>query len=144
MGFLGKYQHTLDPKGRVFVPKKFLDALPDSEPRHFVLTKGFEGSLTLYTQSSWSGTVAQMRSKARGERETRDFMRLIFASASQQSIDGAGRILIPDELRREAGLKREVVFVGLDDQIELWDLERWQAYHEQVSQNFEAAGRGML
>ncbi len=144
MGFIGSYQHTLDPKGRVFVPKRFLDALPETEPRSFVVTKGFEGCLTLYTSTSWREAVNTMKSKARGEREVRDFKRLIFSSASQQAIDGSGRILIPETLRTDAGMARDVVFVGLEDEIELWDLSRWQQYYDEVSPTFEKVGEGVI
>ncbi len=144
MGFFGKYRHTLDAKGRVFVPKKILAALPEGEPRHFIVTKGFEGSLLLYTASAWRRTVEQVVSKDHGEREKRDFKRLMFASAAQVPIDGAGRILVPEELRREGGLDREVVFLGIEDQIELWDLDRWNRYEGEVKPGFESSGRGML
>lgn len=144
MGFFGKYRHTLDPKGRVFVPKKILAALPEGEPRHFIVNKGFEGCLMLYTTSAWRRTVEQVTAKDHGEREKRDFRRLMFASASQLPIDNAGRILIPEDLRQEAGLDREVVFLGLEDQIEVWDLVRWNQYEAEVKPAFESSGRGML
>ncbi len=142
--FIGSYKHTLDPKGRVFIPKKFLDALPQDEPRHFIVTRGFDGCLTLYVSSSWKAAVAKMKDRARGVKETRDFRRLIFASARQCPIDGSGRILLPEELRSSAGMKRDVVFVGLDDEIELWDHEAWKEYYAEVSPHFEDAGQEVL
>lgn len=144
MGFIGSYRHTLDPKGRVFVPKRILEALPPDEPRHFVITRGFEGCLSLYTASSWKQAVEQMKSKARGEKQTRDFKRMIFSSASQQAVDGSGRILIPEDLRRHANMSRDVMFVGLEDEIELWDMARWEEYHQDVSPRFEQSGEGVL
>lgn len=144
MGFIGSFNHTLDPKGRVFVPKRFLASLPENEPRHFTITRGFEGCLSLYTAGAWSRTVEQMKSKAKGEREIRDFKRMIFAPASQQTIDSSGRILVPEHLRQAANLTREVVFVGMDDEIELWDLDTWTRYSEEVSPQFEDSGRGVL
>lgn len=141
MGFIGRYKHTLDPKGRVFVPKKFLAAFPDTEPRHLTITRGFEGCLSLYTASAWRNAVDAMQAKARGDREVRLFKRMIYSSATQQTIDGSGRILVPEDLRQDAGLDREVMFVGLEDEIELWDLQTWEKYQASASDQFEQAGR---
>jgi len=142
--FIGSYKHTLDPKGRVFIPKKFLDALPQDEPRHFVVTRGFDGCLTLYLASSWKLAVAKMKESAKGAKQARDFRRLIFAPARQCPIDGSGRVLLPEELRNFAKLDRDVMFVGLDDEIELWDHVLWAKYHDDVSPNFEEVGQEVL
>lgn len=144
MGFLGQYQHTLDPKGRVFVPKRLLESMSPDAPRHFVATRGFEGCVTLFTSDSWQDAVDKMKSQAQGERQTRDFKRMLFSAARQLPLDGSGRILVPEELRAQAVLKRDVMFIGIDDVIELWDLEKWTRYQADVDPDFEKAGERVV
>ena len=144
IGFLGEFTHTLDPKGRVFVPKKFLEALPKDEPRVLFVTKGLDGCLTLFTTSAWKSTVTEMRSKPEGDAQTRHFRRVFFSLASDQSIDGSGRILIPERLRKEAGLDREVIFVGMVDRIELWDKQRWSEVFGEISGSYEDHAKEVL
>jgi len=144
VGFLGQYDHTIDDKGRVFVPKRFLAALPQDEPRLFFVTKGLDGCLSLFTTSAWKTTVEQMSNKAEGDVETRNFRRVFFSLASDQAVDKAGRILIPEPLRRVGGLSRDVVFVGSFDKIELWDKERWSQVYGQISDGYEDFAKGVL
>ena len=144
MGFIGSYKHTLDPKGRVFVPKKILAKLPENEPRQFTVTRGFEQCLTLFTQGAWQDHVDLIKGKAQGDEETRHFKRILFALAVQQPIDSSGRILIPEELREQAGLQRDVVFVGMEDMVELWDAGAWKSYSTGVSPDFEKHGQKVL
>lgn len=144
IGFIGEFTHTLDPKGRVFIPKKYLEAMPQDQPRVLFITKGLDGCLTLFTAASWKQTVAQLMTKAEGDEETRHFRRVFFSFASDQAIDGSGRILIPEKHRREVGLEREVLFVGMVDRIELWDRQRWEAVYGGKATNYEVHARGVL
>lgn len=134
----------MDPKGRVFIPKRFLSQMASSEPQHFIIARGFEGCLTLYPESSWRQAVDRISQGARGEKQVRDFRRLLFSMASRQQIDGMGRILVPKALREIAKIKRKVVFIGLQDEIELWDLGRWTEYEKGESERFDRAGRSVL
>jgi len=140
MGFLGSYQHTLDPKGRVFIPKKILAQVAPNEPRQFTITRGFERCLTLFTQSAWDVHVSLIQKQAQGEKQVRDFKRILFSLAVTQPIDSSGRILIPENLRQQAGLRREVMFVGMEDTVEVWDAETWKSYSTEVSSDFEKQG----
>ena len=74
--------------------------------------------------------------------EARVFRRLFFAQMEAVDIDKAGRVLIPDRLVDFAGLKHEVVLIGVRDHLELWDAQRWQDYLGQHGPRFDAGGRG--
>lgn len=144
VGFLGEFEHTIDDKGRVFVPKRFLAALPPDEPRVFFVTKGLDGCLSLFTRSAWKAAVEQMRNKPEGDQETRNFRRVFFSLASDQGVDKAGRILIPERLRKIAGLGRDVVFIGSYDKIELWDRARWAEVYGEISPEYETYAKDVL
>jgi MraZ protein len=110
----------------VFVPKKFLTAL-ENEPNHFVVTRGLDHCLFLFTASAWAEVLAKLRVKSVGDPVVREFQRRFLGAAEQVDIDAQGRIRLPEGLAARAGLTKDVVFAGLDSRLELWDAERWDA-----------------
>lgn len=119
--FMGQYNHTLDAKGRVFVPAKFREALGDK----FVVTVGLDGCLFLYPNEKWEQFEAQLMNLP-GTKEARQLQRYFLACASETEVDKQGRILIPAILREKAGLEKDVVFVGVLGKVELWSEQKWQ------------------
>ena len=119
--FMGKYEHILDPKGRLIVPSKYREGMGPV----FIVTPGPDGCLFAYPMNEWNNIVEELK-KLPGTREARDFTRHFLAAAAEVETDKQGRFLIPSELREKAGLEKEVVFVGVLNRIELWDKERWE------------------
>jgi MraZ protein len=52
--------------------------------------------------------------------------RIIGSGSAQAGVDKSGRICLPDEMAREAGLKNEAVLVGLLDRFEIWNPDRYE------------------
>lgn len=124
VGFLGEYQHTLDTKGRVILPAAHRTRLEEG----LVIAAWFDRSLTLLPRARWQEVRAAVRKLAYTDREQRQFARMITSSASEGALDRQGRVTIPPRLREYASLDRDVVVVGADDHLELWDTPRWEAY----------------
>ncbi len=120
--FLGQYQHTLDEKGRVVMPSKFRDGLS----RGLVITKGQERCLYVFPIEAWDHEVERVRRLPRTNRRARNFSRSFFAGASDQTLDGQGRIAVPTALRDYAGLERDATVVGVADRIEIWATDAWE------------------
>ena len=120
--FLGEYQHALDDKGRVVLPRKFRDALEHG----CVITKGQEHCIYVFTMDRWKEEMEKVSKLPRTNRRARDFSRSFFAGASDQTIDRQGRIAIPENLRTFASLEKEVTVVGVADYIEIWSKTAWQ------------------
>lgn len=118
---MGQYNHTIDAKGRVFVPAKFREALGDT----FVVTMGLDGCLFLYPREQWETFADQLKALP-GTKEARQLQRYFLAGASDMEVDKQGRILLPAQLREHAALDKEVIFVGVLGKIELWSEERWK------------------
>lgn len=118
--FMGQYNHTIDAKGRIFVPAKFREALGE----HFVVTAGLDGCLFLYPDEKWNEFAEQLKNLP-GTKEARQLQRYFLAGAADMEIDKQGRILIPPHLRERGALKKDVIFVGVLGKIELWSNERW-------------------
>ena len=121
----GKYKHTVDPKGRLFVPSKLRDELGEA----FYVTLGLDHCLSVYSDESWAAFMAKLKELSYNEVKK---LRALFAYAADCEPDSQGRILIPAKLREYAGLTKEVVVVGSFDRAEIWSAERWAAIENEA------------
>ena len=121
----GKYKHTVDPKGRLFVPSKLRDELGEA----FYVTLGLDHCLSVYSDESWAAFMAKLKELSYNEVKK---LRALFAYAADCEPDSQGRILIPAKLREYAGLTKEVVVVGSFDRAEIWSAERWAAIEDEA------------
>lgn len=133
-GFKGKYEHSVDDKGRVSLPSKIRKALKPEANDSFVITRGYENSLVLYPLDAWNVYEEQMKNDLNTHREEdRLFIRTIMMWAHEVSLDRQARIMIPQELMEAAGIRNEIVIVGALEKIELWSPEHFRAYNERYA-----------
>lgn len=141
--FIGRYDHTLDAKNRLMVPQAFRDVVEENEQSlNFFLTRGFDDCLAMYTPSTWKEMISLLKSRKEGEiakKVTRKFLRMFYSSTVEVTPDNAGRILIPEHLRKIAGLEKKVVLVGVNDRIEIWDADRWTKFSEGEEGEYESS-----
>lgn len=125
--FQGLHHHLLDEKGRLALPAPFRAQLAEVEaPDRFVLTQSFyEPCLVAWTEADFAARAERVRALPPSNPAVMDFKRVVIASATLTSVDKANRVSIPKELRDYAGLEREVVWAGVDENIELWSKARW-------------------
>ncbi len=138
--FIGQYSHSLDPKNRLFIPPRFRAELQKEDKAHFVLTVGMDGCLRMLLPSEWDGLQEKLNAlqlKDNGER--RAVLRRILSQACEAEVDTQGRILLPQNLKEQAGLRRDVVIIGVGSQIELWDRQRYTAYERKARKIMEKA-----
>ena len=121
--FMGEYNHSVDAKGRLIVPSKFREQLGNE----FVVTKGLDGCLFVYSQEEWKRIEESLREKPLTSKDARKFMRFFFAGAANCEVDKQGRILLPAHLREFAGLEKDVVLVGVGSRVEIWSKDKWEA-----------------
>ena len=121
--FLGRFAHALDAKGRLAVPARFREALAEG----VVLTRGIDRCLSLYPMAAWRPLAEKVSALPITDPDARNFRRMVFAEATDLDLDGQGRILVPPELRRYAGLEREALVVGVHTHLEVWSPEAWAA-----------------
>src|SRR4051812_21623613 len=98
--FLGEYQHSLDEKKRVSLPKAFRKDLG----RNVVMTRGLDNCLFIYSRSSWGKVAKKLSELSFAQADTRGFNRFILSGAAEVEVDSAGRVLIPDHQKQFAGL----------------------------------------
>ncbi len=121
---LGEFQHNLDIKGRVAIPAKFREKLNAGA----IITRGIDSCLFVFANAEWDALAKKLIALPLAQANSRAFVRLMLAGASDVEPDSQGRILIPDYLRKYAGLKKEAVVAGLYNRIEIWDEAAWKSY----------------
>jgi MraZ protein len=131
---LGEFKHNLDPKGRMAIPAKFRDKLTAGA----IITRGIDNCLFVFANTEWEALATKLIALPLAQANSRAFTRLMLAGASDVELDAQGRILIPDYLRKYAGLKKEVVVAGLYNRIEIWDEASWATYKAKTESSSEA------
>lgn len=140
-GFYGQYKTSVDSKGRMALPAK-LRAVKDSSKKSLlsgslIITKGLEGCLSLYSNAEWTEVQNRLSGLSFTRKDSRYFSRRFYSSAAAVSPDKNSRILIPGHLIKEAGLKKDLLVIGVNRWIEIWNPERYQYYLEQFAGSYE-------
>lgn len=140
-GFYGQYSTTMDDKGRFALPARLRGVRNLSEELlldgNIVLTKGLEGCLSLYPESEWAEIQNRLASLSFTQKDYRFFVRRFYSAATVVSPDKNGRILVPSHLVQEAGLKKELLVIGVNRWVEVWNPERFRYYVEQYARSYE-------
>jgi MraZ protein len=137
--FSGDSIHTLDPKNRVFVPKRFQEELGrDADGQQLaILTRGFEGCLFLFSAQGYQKVLERLQTQPFGGEQLRKMQRLFFANVHPTPVDSSGRVLLPEKLRKYASIDKEVVMVGVADRAEIWDRARWEKFEAESDDDFD-------
>lgn len=131
--FRGRFEHTIDTKGRLSIPSRFRDILKEKYDKRLVITT-YDGCLLAYPYAEWRTLEERVGGLAEFKKDTRAFLRFFYSSAADCPIDKLGRILIPQTLRDYAKLERDVILVGAFRQLEIWGKERWNIAEAKTSQ----------
>ncbi len=122
MRFTGTIEAKADSKGRVFFPAAFRKILAASGDEQLVLTRDvFQPCLVLYPRSVWDEQLNSLRAGLnRWNARHRQLMREFVCDVEVVALDGGGRFLIPKRYAAMAEVKQDVVFLGMDDTVEIW------------------------
>ena len=120
----GTYEHNIDAKGRLAIPSKLRDELGSV----FYLAMGVDACLAIYPQSTWNRFTEKFASLPMSQSKK---MRSLFANAARCELDSQGRIVIPQNLKKYAGIEKDVVIIGVHDRAEIWAAEKWAAEEEE-------------
>jgi MraZ protein len=137
--FIGEYTISMDAKGRINIPAKFRSLLNSQA----VITRGFEQCLFLYTRDEWEKIASKLGTLPLTKSNSRAVARFMLAGAFDVELDGQGRIVVPDYLRKFAKLTKKVIVVGLYSRIEIWDEESWQAYRMTTEKDSSTIAEGL-
>jgi MraZ protein len=137
--FIGQYSHSIDSKGRVIIPSKYREELGET----FILTKGMDPCLIIYTMAEWSSYMEKMAKLSITNASIRAHIRQFTSAAVECEPDKNGRILIPANLKKYASLEKDIVSVGVISRIEIWDSATFEEKENGIVELDEDAKRQM-
>ena len=120
----GTYEHSIDAKGRLFIPAKLREELGVT----FYLAMGVDECLAIYPQETWNRFTEKFASLPMSQSKA---MRPLFANAAKCEPDSQGRIVVPQSLRKFAMLEKDAVIIGVHNRAEIWSAETWNAREEE-------------
>lgn len=132
--FFGSYNHTLDEKGRLMIPRKMREQVGQV----LYIMQGYDGSLSLYTESRYQALVEEYSHLSFTQSKVRDYLRLQFASTFEIDVDKLGRIQLPTALLSKFNISRDVMVLGIGDHIEIWDKTKFENYENNKRGEFDA------
>jgi len=126
--FIGEYNYTIDPKGRIAIPSKLRKTLSKGA----VITRGLDNCLFIFSLKDWQQVAEKIKGLPLSQANSRAFSRLMLAGAMDVRLDTQGRILVPDYLRKYAGLNKKIVLAGVYNRLEVWDEKEWEKYKKRT------------
>ena len=133
-GFIGEYHCKLDTKGRMLIPSDVKKQLAPNNQDQFVISRGVDECLSMYTMSEWAVVVGKLRDLNRFKVKDRKFARMFQKGATKVPVDSSSRILLPKSLLGWAGIQKEIVIVANVDLWEVWDKSKYDAL---MSENWD-------
>ena len=124
MMFLGTYEPKLDDKGRVILPARFREDMEGG----IVLTRGQEHCIYVFPAQEFEQMTVELRRAPLSSKQARDYVRVLLSGAYKEVPDKQGRITLPPDLRKYAGLDRELTVIGAGSRAEIWNSQAWNDY----------------
>lgn len=137
MALTGTFIRNLDEKGRLAVPKRLRDQFSEEESSLLYVSPGTDRSLCLYSPAEFQRLAQRLEARSSNRPEFRNYLRLFYARSEGVPLDAQGRIRIPEWLVDFAGLKKDVVLLGVHTHAEIWDQTRWKEFLEQHGPAFD-------
>jgi MraZ protein len=141
--FRGRFEHSIDGKGRVSIPAKFRDVLKRDYGSDQLIVTIFDSCLVAYPLSEWQAFEDKMKDFSQLKKEAQSFLRYFYSGAMECAIDDHGRMLIPPQFREHATLNKEIVFVGMMNRFEIWDKGVWEKESAKYKESFDEISEGI-
>jgi len=142
--FYGEYLHSIDRKGRLILPAKFREAAKAHFVEKFFITRGLDNCLFMFAEEEWRSQEAKFKAIPFTKAESRKFNRLYFSGAVEITFDSQGRVLLPQYLKDFAGIKKDIVIVGVSSRIEIWAKDTWNEFYGNSRQSFEEIAEKLM
>jgi len=141
-GFKGSYRHSIDQKGRINIPAKFRRNPEIAE--NYIITRGLNSCLYVFPADEWERVETKLRSLAQTDPNALYYLRATLANAADVQVDRHGRIILPPNLIKLAGLGKDVLINGALDKMEIWAPEKFDKYLEESTESYEEVARKIL
>lgn len=121
---MGEFHHNIDEKRRIIMPSKLREELGNT----IIITRGLEECLFIYSKEEWSQIVTKLKTLPFTKKDARSFTRVFLSGATETEFDKQGRIKLPLPLTEYATLLKECVIIGVNDRVEIWSKDNWNAF----------------
>lgn len=128
---IGQFEGRIGNKHQAAFPKKFRLTLGNT----LIITKGFETCLVVVSENSWKTLLEGTQGRPFTQKSTRETQRFLLGNATEVTLDEKGRFVIPEYLRRYAGIEDEIVFAGIERFVEIWNKKDWEEHQKNLSED---------
>jgi MraZ protein len=142
--FKGRYEYSVDSKGRVALPAKLRKNVSPAANDTFIITRGFEQCLFVYPQDEWNKVEDSVRGLSPSNPQHRFFVRTLLQWATDVQLDGQSRLSIPQDLLKFSGIENEVLILGVMERIEIWNPKIYEQYMNNQPATYETVAESVL
>jgi len=135
-GFIGEFPCTVDAKGRFLLPGALKKQVPPREQKHFVVHRGIEKHLVIYTRKEWEKINEDVNRLNMYVRKNREFVRKFNRGATEMELDGMNRLLLPRTLIEYAGIGKDIVLFAYGNRIEVWSESEYKRMMKDEASDF--------
>lgn len=135
--FRGRTEHILDSKGRLNFPSRFREALRQCETDNLMVTAWGKKHLRVYPESEWEVLENKILTKGQEQPGLASLVRFIIGGVNEVNLDKQGRLLLPQGLRNDTSLQKDVILIGMISWIEIWDRDNWLLENESSRESFD-------
>ena len=143
--FLGSYNYAIGAKGRISIPAKLRKFVSTEANNTFVLTRGSSKCINIYPMDYWKELVASKLDKLNTfDPQDAKFMRLFLQEATEDSFDSQSRLLVPKKLIDSAEIEKEVIILGMNKYIEVWNPKLYEDYLKEIEEPYENIAKEVM
>ena len=142
--FYGEYAHSIDKKSRVIIPSRFREVINEMSIEKLYITRGLDTCLFVFPEGEWKVQENKYKAMPFTKSEVRKFKRLFFSGAVEAAPDKQWRILLPDYLKKYAGLTKNIMIIGVSNRIEIWDKDKWNDFYNSSKENYEEIAERLM
>lgn len=117
--FRGRFDHTIDAKGRLSIPRVFRGELVGGGESPPMLVNQRD-HLALFPANEWAAFEQRLIDSSSLDPDAQRLRRFYAAGSVPCPVDTQGRIMVPGFLREHANLDKEVIIAGVLERVEIW------------------------
>lgn len=142
--FYGEFIHSIDRKGRLILPAKFREVAKNHFIEKFYVTRGLDKCLFMLAEEEWRSQENKLKAMSFTKQQSRTFNRLYFSGAMEVIPDSQGRILLPQNLKDYAEIKKDVIIVGVSNRVEIWAKNKWDEFYGNSRSSYEEISEKLM
>jgi MraZ protein len=143
--FLGSFNYSIDAKGRISIPARLRKFVSPEANETFVLTRGSSNCINIYPMNYWNELVSDKLDKLNTfDPKDAKFMRLFLQEAAEDKFDSQSRLLVPKKLIDFAKIEKDVVILGMNKYIEVWNPKLYEEYLKEIEDPYETIAKEVM